>query len=149
VAADQGHAEGCGQTGQMSVGGGLIGGDPDLGVAEPTDVDPGVRGVVEDLLGGGGIGQVDHHGVEEVLGGQGVAAGGEGGGQPTGLAVGVLGDLLQPSRTVIDGVEAGADGQQRLGRADVGSGLLSADVLFAGLQSQPVGRPTGVISGDA
>ncbi len=41
---------------------------------------------------------------------------------------------LQALRAVVDGVHAGHDGQQHLGRADVAGGLLAPDVLLAGLQ---------------
>ncbi len=57
-------------------------------------------------------------------------AGSENGGQP----VDALGDALEALRAVIDGIEAGDIGQQHLGGADVGVGLLAADVLLAGLQ---------------
>ncbi|CAH0326441.1 hypothetical protein SRABI128_05338 [Microbacterium sp. Bi128] len=50
---------------------------------------------------------------------------------------------------MVDGVERGHDGQQCLRGADVGRGLLTADVLLAGLQGQAVGRDTGVVLGDA
>ena len=64
------------------------------------------------------------------------------------MAVGGLGDCLQAVRAVVDGVEGGDDGQQRLRGADVGRGLLAADVLLAGLQRQAVGRDAGVVLGD-
>ena len=49
---------------------------------------------------------------------------------------------------MVDGVERGHDGQQCLGGADVGRGLLAADVLLAGLQGQAVGGDAGVVFGD-
>ena len=55
---------------------------------------------------------------------------GEDGGQP----VDTLGDALEALRAVVHGVETSDVGQQHLGRADVGVGLLAADVLLAGLQ---------------
>jgi hypothetical protein len=46
---------------------------------------------------------------------------------------------------VVDGVHRGDDGEQHLGGADVGGGLLAADVLLAGLQREAVGlAPLGV-----
>ena len=65
------------------------------------------------------------------------------------MAVDGLGDRLQPVGAVVDGVQGGHDGQQRLGGADVGRGLLAADVLLAGLQGQAVGRDAGVVLGHA
>ena len=66
----------------------------------------------------------------------------------TGVAVDGLRDRLQPVGAVVDGVDRGDDGQQRLRGADVGGGLLAADVLLAGLQGQTVGRDAGVVLGD-
>ena len=62
--------------------------------------------------------------------------------------VGGFCDGLQSVRAVVDGVEGGHDGQQRLGGADVGRGLLAADVLLAGLQGQAVGGSARVVLGD-
>ena len=44
----------------------------------------------------------------------------------------------QPARAVVDRVHARGDRQQHLRRADVGGRLLPPDVLFAGLQREPV-----------
>ena len=41
-------------------------------------------------------------------------------------------------RAVVDGVHGRDVGEERLRRADVGGGLVAADVLLAGLQGQPV-----------
>ena len=46
----------------------------------------------------------------------------------------------QPLRAVIDGVQAGDVGEQRLRGADVRRRLLAADVLLARLQRHPVRR---------
>ena len=48
-------------------------------------------------------------------------------------------DLRQPFGTVIDRIHRGDHRQQHLRGADVGSRLLAADMLLAGLQRQPVG----------
>jgi hypothetical protein len=53
--------------------------------------------------------------------------------------VDATGDAGQAVGTVVDGVHRGDDRQQHLGGADVGGGLLAADVLLPGLQREPVG----------
>ena len=58
------------------------------------------------------------------------------GAQDGGGALHALGDAADAGRAVPHGVHAGHHGQQHLRRADVGGGLLAADVLFAGLQRQ-------------
>ena len=70
-------------------------------------------------------------------------------GQQPGLQVHPPGDAAQPLRSVPDRVHAGHDGQQHLRGADVGGGLLAADVLLAGLQGEPHGRRAGGIHADA
>ena len=144
--ASHGRAERGDDVGDDARRRGLIGGDAD-GV--------GVDGAQVDALGVGGRDDFrcparhgDGDGVEEG-GVQHVQAGGlQRGGDGLGVAVDGLGDRLQPVGAVVDGVEGGHDGQQRLGGADVGRGLLAADVLLAGLQGQAVGRDAGVVLGD-
>ena len=51
-----------------------------------------------------------------------------------------LGDPLQSVRAVVHRVHRRHHGQQHLRRADVGGGLLPADVLLAGLQGEPERR---------
>ncbi len=58
------------------------------------------------------------------------------GAQDRGGALHALGDAADAGGTVPHGVHAGHHGQQHLRRADVGGGLLAADVLFARLQRQ-------------
>ena len=55
-------------------------------------------------------------------------------GEHAGHGVHALGDLLEPLGAVVDGVHGGHVGEQGLRRADVGRGLLAADVLLARLQ---------------
>ncbi|MNS83265.1 hypothetical protein D3C72_1170480 [compost metagenome] len=70
-------------------------------------------------------------------------------GQDGGQAMGAAGDAGQAFRTVVDGVHRGHHCQQHLCGTDVGGGLLAADVLFAGLQGQAVGRVALCVDGDA
>ena len=49
-------------------------------------------------------------------------------------------DQLEALAAVVDGVHRGHHGQQHLRRADVGGGLLAADVLLARLQREPQRR---------
>ncbi len=69
--------------------------------------------------------------------------------QGAGVAVDGFRDGFQAFGAVVDGVHGRHDGQQRLRGADIGRGLLAADVLLAGLQRQAVGGDTGVVLGNA
>ena len=90
------------------------------------------------------VSDVDGQGVEEVRVATLQAFLLKAGRQQGGQALHTLGDVLQARRAVVDRVEAGDIGQQRLGGADVGVGLLAADVLLAGLQGHTQG---GVATG--
>gem|GEM_PF-2606201 len=126
--------------GDVLVRGGLVGGQAHVvGVQEP-EVVAGRLGTLHGLLGTAG--QVDAEGVEEARVLQLNPCVQEPDGDPGGLTVGVLGDGAQSLRSVVDGVEGGDDGQQRLSGADVGGGLLTPDVLLAGLEGQAVGGCT-------
>ena len=70
------------------------------------------------------------------------------GGQIGGEGAHPRGDRPQPVGPVVHGVHRGHDGQQHLGGADVGRGLLAADVLLSGLQCQPVGGAAGGVDRD-
>ena len=54
--------------------------------------------------------------------------------QDKGQPMHTLGDALKTFRAVVHRIEAGNVGQQHLGSANVGIGLLAADMLLAGLQ---------------
>ena len=58
-------------------------------------------------------------------------------------------DALEAFLPVVNSVEGGHDGQEDLGGADVGSGLVPADVLFPRLESQAVGRASLRVYGHA
>ena len=87
------------------------------------------------LLGGGAV-QAHVHGVEEVLRDHLVAQRLHAGGQRGRGGVHAGGDAAQSIRTVIDAVEGGDVGKQRLCGADVAGGLVAADVLFARLDGK-------------
>src|SRR6185312_11236262 len=127
--------------------GGLVGGDAHGVGVDAAQVDPAVLGGGDDF--GGAAGGRDGEGVEERRGREGEPGAFQDGGQRAGVLVGAAGDRLQALRAVVDAVHGGGDGQQRLGGADVGGGLLAADVLLAGLQGQAVGGQAGVVLGDA
>ena len=78
-----------------------------------------------------------------------VAGGTRGGGQRDGRPVHALGDPAQPVGAVVLRIQRGDDGQQHLGGADVGRRALASDVLFAGLQGQPVRRAALRVHRDA
>jgi hypothetical protein len=123
---------------------GFAEGDSDGGGVDDADVESGLVG---DGAGGFGVGHADGDGVEEFPGGHLGAGGGVRGlGEGVGEAVDAGGDAGQTDGAVVDGVHRGDVGQQRLRGADVGGGLLAADVLFAGLQGQAVaGLALGVL----
>lgn len=60
--------------------------------------------------------------------------------QAFGFPVDFRADALEAFLPVVYGVESGQHGQKHLGGADVGGGLVTADVLFPRLQGQAVGR---------
>ncbi len=95
--------------------------------------------------GDGGHGE----GVEEGLDVDADAEGGEIPGQALGEPAHPLRDLAQARRSVIDRVHRRHDRQQHLGGADVGRGLVPADMLFAGAEGEPQGGPALRILRDA
>ena len=84
--------------------------------------------------------QVQGEGVKRAVVHQRHAQCAQAGRQHGGVAGHALRDTHQSLRPMVDRVHAGHDGGQDLRGADVGGGFLAADVLFAGLQRQPVGR---------
>src|SRR4029079_19729846 len=58
-------------------------------------------------------------------------------------------DRFESVRTVIDVVHAGHNGEENLGGADVGGGFFAADVLFAGLDGEAVGRVAVGVAGES
>ena len=108
-----------------------------IGVETP-DVDTALLGRGLHVLGAAG--NTGQHRVEERV----VDDVDPGAGQSSGhrLRVGMhpAGDRRQAGGAVVAGIHRGHDGQQDLGGADVAGGLVAADVLFAGLQRQPVRR---------
>ncbi len=69
-------------------------------------------------------------------------------GQDCGQPVYPLCDRLQALRTVVNRVHAGDVGQQYLCGTDVAGGFLTADMLFAGLHRQAVGRLAAAVDRD-
>ncbi|MNE46571.1 hypothetical protein D3C80_1409140 [compost metagenome] len=88
---------------------------------------------------------LQRQGVEKMLVEPLDALGFQAGRQDKGQPMHALGNALQALWAMVDGIEAGDIGQQYLGRADVGVGLLTADVLLAGLQGHAQrGIATGI-----
>ena len=119
------------------VGGALVAGDTDVVGVDLAQVDPRVVGGRHDLLCAAG--DPHHDGVEEPVVDDLAARSPQPGGQCDGVAMHPGCDGAQPFRTVVGGVHGGDIGQQRLRGADVAGRLVPADVLFAGLQREPVG----------
>ena len=107
-----------------------------VGVGAP-DVDAPFAGGVPDSLGpAGNMGQ---HRVEEPVVHDLNTGAAQSGRHRAGVIVDPAGDRRQAVGAVVAGVHGGHHGQQHLGGADVRSRLIPADVLFAGLQREPVG----------
>ena len=127
---------------QVGCRGRLAAGDADSVVVDEPEQHAAAPRLLDDRPGAPGCPHVD--GVEELL----VLELESGLAQPSGqsdrLPVHHAGDLPQAARPVVDRVHRGHHGQQHLRRADVGGGLLPADVLLTGLERQPVG---GVVLG--
>ena len=89
------------------------------------------------------------HGVEEALVHDLDTATAQPTGQDLGEPVHALRDAAQAVGTVPDGVHRGHHGEEHLRGADVGRGLLAADVLLARLQRQAVGGGAVCVDGYA
>jgi hypothetical protein len=89
----------------------------------------------------GGRAEPDPQGVEEGRRARIAAEPPQAGGEDGGERVDASRDADEPLGPVVDRVHRGHHRQQDLGRADVAGGLVAADVLLAGLEGEPVGRP--------
>ncbi len=63
----------------------------------------------------------------------------EAGGQARGQPVDPSGDGAQALGSVVDRIHAGHDGEKHLGGADIAGRFVPANMLFPGLDGQPVG----------
>ena len=116
--------------------GGLVEGDADRAGVDLAQVHAGgARGGMHR----GGVGDAHGDRVEEGRRRHVDAETAQAGGQGRGEAMHAARDRGQAVRAVVAGVHAGHDGEQGLRGADVGGGLLAADVLLAGLHRQAVG----------
>mmetsp|Transcript_46287 Transcript_46287/g.117179 ORF Transcript_46287/g.117179 Transcript_46287/m.117179 type:complete len:831 (+) Transcript_46287:42-2534(+) len=102
-----------------------------VGVNHPQVDALGIAGVQQGLRLAGA--HADGDGVEEGRAGRLQAHLGGTCRKDAGHAVHAGGDLLEAAGSVVDGVHGGHVGQQRLRGADVGGGLVAADVLLARL----------------
>ena len=128
-------AEDLGQRGQVGAGGGLVQADADAGGVDLAQVDALVAGVQVHLFG---VHAGDQQGVKEAI--RHLYAGlAQRGGQDRRHPVHAARDPGQAFWPVVDRVHGRHHRQQHLRGADVGGGLLAADVLLAGLQGQAVG----------
>ncbi len=141
------HAERGPHAAHLGPRGGLVAGEGDVVGVDQPQVDAVLPGRVDDRVGPAGHPCRD--GVEVGAVHDLDAARGEPRGGDRGVAVGAAGDGPQPFGAVVDGVHAGHDGEQHLRGADVAGGLLTADVLLAGLQGEAVGLVAVGVDGDA
>ncbi len=131
----------------MLAGGHLIARDTyEVGVDEPKVDAELTRGGYDRL---GPPRHPGEHGVEEPLVHDLDTAAAQPTGQHPGQPMHALRDRAQPLGTVPHGVHRGHHGEEHLRGADVGRGLLAADVLLAGLQRQAVGGRAVGVDGDA
>ena len=106
-------------------------------VVDEPHVDPPRLGIVANLRGPAGHSR--QHGVEEPVVDHVHARGRQPCGDGAGAVVYPAGDAGQPVGAVIAGVHRRDHGEQNLRGTDVAGRLVPPDVLFAGLQGQPVG----------
>ncbi|GJC97616.1 putative metal-dependent RNase [Colletotrichum higginsianum] len=122
----------------------LVNTDANITVSIVAEAQTSLLSLGQDVLGA--IASLDHDSVEQNLAvGAGTAllslqAGGLGDGLDAASKPDQSrGDLLEPLGAVVDGEQRSHVGQKSLCGADVAGGLLTADVLLAGLQSQSQG----------
>ena len=133
--------------GQVFGPGDLVGADADGVRVHPAQVDPLRARRGDDVVGPAG--HRDVHGVEEVVVHRREAVVAQPLRDDRGHPVGALGDGPQAVRPVVDRIHARDDREQDLRRADVAGRLLTADVLLAGLQREPVCRRAVGVDADA
>ena len=145
---DRPAREGLEQGEELPGQGGLVEGDPDRAVLVRAQVDALLPGPLHDrpaLLRRG----PDAQRVEEGRRPRVEAEAAQAQLQDAREGVHASRDLPQAVRAVVDRVHRGHDGQQHLRGADVARRLVAADVLLAGLQRQPEGRPALGVLRDA
>ena len=130
----------------LGEGGGLVEGDADGGVVDGAEVDLLREGVGVDL---GREDVADGERVEDGLGVDGGAGGAEALGKEGGQSVDAAGDFFEALGSVVNGIHRGHDGKEDLGGADVGRGLVAADVLLAGAEGEAHGGVAVGVFGDA
>ncbi len=121
--------------------------DPDVVHVDEPQEHPAVTGIGDDVRRGARC--LDHDGVEELPVSQGEAGGFQTRRQFGGPAVDAAGNAAQALGAVVHGVHGSDDRQQDLRRADVGRGLLAANVLLPRLQGEPVRRAVLRVDGEA
>src|SRR5665811_722422 len=114
---------------------------------DKTKMDSGGAGIGND--GAGTSWDVRDDRVEEVAVADVDSPGTEAGGEDDGVTVRPLRDSAQAVGAVVYAIHGCDDGKQDLRCADIGRRLLASDVLFAGLQREPVGRAAFGVDGDA
>lgn len=145
------EVEGCDEVLEECAVGGFVEGDADGAVVVGAEVDAAFVGGVVDLVGlcGAALAEADSDGVEDGSGVEDLVAHCcQGFSECDGVGLDALCDSGEAFGPVVDAVEGGHDGEEGLGGADVASGLVAFDVLFAGLDCHAEGGVALGVLGD-
>ena len=137
------QGEHCGHVAKRA---GLIQRYPDLAIARLVEVVARSHGGIDDGTGPFACG--NPHGVEKRTGTCQQSGFAQGSGEHCGESMDARGDGLETLWAMIDGEAPGHVGEQHLRGANVGVGLLAADMLLAGLQGHAQGRFAAAVPGD-
>ena len=132
----------------LSRGGDLIERNTDPPIVTSSEIDAARPRVIQDLVKRP-VTRPDRHRIEEGCRTDIARETAEPLGQHKGQPMHAFGDPPQPLGAVIEGIHAGHDRQEHLGRTDVAGGSFPADVLLSGLQGQAVSRLSRGVPSDA
>ena len=137
----QGAAQSLDQTLEQFLTVRLTHGNTDAVLVEAADVHASVQSLRNQLVSTAS--SLHHNGVEESIVSDTVTRSLQRGSNTSGVGVQAVRDSAQALRTVVHRVSASNNRQQSLSSTNIGSSLLTADVLLTSLQSQTVRRLTG------
>ena len=124
----------------------LTHGNTDAVLVEAADVHASFQSLRNQLVGTAS--SLHHDGVEESIVSDTVARSLQRGSNTSGISVQAVRDSAQTLRTVVHRVSTSNNRQQSLSSTNIGSSLLTANVLLTSLQGQAVGRLAGRVLRD-